>query len=372
MYGGRALEMMSHMRICPLPAETAYGEREMGIRELTSGAFVVSLDLELFWGVRDQGTLADFGSIILRSRNAIPVLLDVFASFQISATWAVVGMLFCGDKEEMLSCLPSVTPEYQDRRFCPYAGIAAIGRNEKEDPYHFGQSLVKRIGAYENQEIGSHTFSHFYCMESGCTLHSFRADLEAARAIARRSGVDLKSIAFPRNQMTPSHLRIASQLGFKAFRGNPRIFFYRSSREAEQTYVKRAARLVDTYVPIAGHQVYRPAIVEGMVDLVGSRFLRSSRGRALHVLQATRIRAGMMRAAKSKKVFHLWWHPQDFGHDPELSLELLNQVLAYYVQLHEEFGMQSFNMHSLVETLRRSPSPEPLSYDDTDLQRRSA
>lgn len=334
-------------------------ESETGMCELAGGAFVVSIDLELFWGMRDHCSLADYGRLILSGRDVIPPLLDLFAAHNISATWAVVGFLFCADKEELLSHLPAVKPIYRNPNLSPYAYIATIGPDEKHDPYHFGQSLVHRIKAYENQELGSHTFSHFYCMELGGTADCFLADLAAAKSAAKGCGVSLQSIVFPRNQQTRTHLRVARDHGFKAFRGNQKIWFHRASEDARQSYFRRALRLADTYMPIAGHYVNSPRIVEGMVDVAASRFLRQTRGGLFDIAQLARIRIGMTRAAETDTVFHLWWHPHDFARDPVSSLAFLKRVLRHFTELQGQFGMRSFNLCSLAGSMYTRAKPNP-------------
>jgi hypothetical protein len=49
-----------------------------------SGAFVLSLDFELLWGVRDKRTVADYGSNILGVRRVVPALLDLFTQRHIA------------------------------------------------------------------------------------------------------------------------------------------------------------------------------------------------------------------------------------------------------------------------------------------------
>src|SRR5713226_8091072 len=63
-------------------------------RAVQYGAFVISLDFELLWGVRDNRTIADYGANILGGREVIPALLDLFAERNIACTWATVGLLF--------------------------------------------------------------------------------------------------------------------------------------------------------------------------------------------------------------------------------------------------------------------------------------
>jgi Kef-type K+ transport system membrane component KefB len=58
------------------------------------GTFVISLDFELLWGVRDKRTVTDYGANIRGVRDVVPALLDLFAERDIACTWATVGLLF--------------------------------------------------------------------------------------------------------------------------------------------------------------------------------------------------------------------------------------------------------------------------------------
>ena len=139
------------------------------------GAFVISLDFELMWGVRDKRTIANYGANILGVREAIPAMLDLFAERGIACTWATVGFLFFRGKDELMAALPGQLPAYTDGRLSPYDDVARSGADEADDPYHFGLSLLERIRGYPRQEVGTHTFSHFYCLEEGAALADFRA-----------------------------------------------------------------------------------------------------------------------------------------------------------------------------------------------------
>src|SRR3546814_10818209 len=55
------------------------------------GALVISLDLELMWGMRDHATTRDYGHRVLGEREAIPAMLELFEKSGIHATWATVG-----------------------------------------------------------------------------------------------------------------------------------------------------------------------------------------------------------------------------------------------------------------------------------------
>ena len=45
---------------------------------MDKGSFVVSLDLELMWGVRDVTTKEEYGNSIIGVREVLPKMLDIF------------------------------------------------------------------------------------------------------------------------------------------------------------------------------------------------------------------------------------------------------------------------------------------------------
>jgi hypothetical protein len=61
----------------------------------------------------------------------------------------------------------------------------------------------------------------------------------------------------------------------------------------------------------------------------------------------------MKRAAETGKVYHLWFHPEDFGTYPVENLQLLAQVLDAFEELRETHGMQSLSMADASEVARK-------------------
>ena len=59
--------------------------------------------------------------------------------------------------------------------------IDRSGDSEADDPYHYALSMALRIAAVPGQEIATHTFSHYYCLEDGPSVQDFERDLEAAK-----------------------------------------------------------------------------------------------------------------------------------------------------------------------------------------------
>lgn len=161
-----------------------------------SGQFVISLDFELLWGVRDHADRDSYGKNVLGARTAVPKMLELFAENGISATWATVGFLFCETKEELMASLPSEQPTYSNPRLSNFSYLDEVGKDERSDPYYFAPSLISEIQQTPGQEIGTHTLSHYYCLEDGQSLSAFEADIVAARKLADARGIALRSIVF--------------------------------------------------------------------------------------------------------------------------------------------------------------------------------
>jgi hypothetical protein len=329
-----------------------------GRRTVQYSAFVISLDFELLWGVRDQRTIADYGANILGVRQVIPALLDLFAERNIACTWATVGLLFFATKKTLLASLPACKPRYTDARISSCHYLDELGADEERDPYHYGLSLIRQILDYPSQEIGTHTFSHFYCLEEGGDVDAFRADLAAARAAAEPLGIKLASIVFPRNQVDRAYLAVCREFGLRAFRGNERVWFHRARSEREQTRLVRASRLADSYLPIGGAHDHEPTVVEGMVDVPASRFLRPVGNNALlERLRFRRISSAMETAARRRKLFHLWWHPHNFGVGLQENLTFLRAILDCFRRLQDRHGMRSMTMGALAEEVLHARRP---------------
>ncbi|MGI9493630.1 MAG: polysaccharide deacetylase family protein [Geminicoccaceae bacterium] len=322
----------------------------------TSANFVVSLDFELFWGIRDHTDLEACKTRLRGTRDAIPRLLDLFARQHIHATWATVGFLFFDEKDELLAHLPPIKPSYRNQHLSPYHNLESIGPNEHRDPYHYGRSLIRRISECPGQEIGTHTFSHYYCLEEGQTIDQFRADLEAAHAAARLLGIDVRSLIFPRNQWRDEYLDMCAETGIGVVRSNEQAWMYRPGSRKANSSLKRALRLADSYVNLSGHHGARPAPCgSGLIDVPSSRFLRpfSSTLARLEPFRLQRICQSMTYAAANKRAFHLWWHPHNFGTEQDDNFRALSKILEHFRMLADQYGMASRSMGELASDEHR-------------------
>lgn len=318
------------------------------------GYFVISLDFELYWGIRDKKTLAEYGANILGVRTALPRMLSLFDQYQTHATFATVGLLFASEKEQLTAFSPKEKPTYDDPNLSPYSGhFETVGKNEAEDPYHFASDLIDRIVERRLHEIGTHTFSHYYCLEKGQTLEDFRRDIQSAVKIAALKNLEMKSLVFPRNQFNEAYLQVCLENGITNYRGNEKSWFYRAEGTKEETLLKKLVRMADMYVNLSGHNC---ASLEELgqskpVNIPSSRFLRpySPALKSLEGLRLKRIKDSMTYAARHGKVYHLWWHPHNFGIHQKENFRFLEAVLKHFQQLQSDFSFQSITMGNLAK-----------------------
>lgn len=321
------------------------------------GTLIVSLDFELFWGMLDICPFEEYQPNVLGGRKAIPQLLKLFQKYNIHATWATVGLMFAENREELKRYFPEpqLRPSYANEALNPYTWFDNIGANEQEAPCFYAPSLIRLVSETPGQEIGSHTFCHYYCREQGQTVEQFAADMRAAKQIAADHGYDITSVILPRNQSEPEYNAVLRELGFTAYRDEEHDWIHKLKWKT----LLRALRLLDAYLPVTGYGGYTPGMENGLCNLVGTRVYRAifPRLRFLEGLKLHRIKMQMRHAAKKGLTYHLWWHPHNLGLETPAHLAQLEALFAYYSELKEKYGMESLNMREAAEKCRNEVQP---------------
>jgi peptidoglycan/xylan/chitin deacetylase (PgdA/CDA1 family) len=263
------------------------------------GALCISIDLELAWGVWDRPTRDYFELCAQKERMIVRRLLALFSRYDVSATWAVVGRLL-----DPLGPVPVAS---------------ATGRH-----VWYAPDLVEAINrAAPTQEIGSHSFAHIYCQRT--SRAAMREDLDAAKAIHIRHGLEWHSFVFPRNQV--AHVDLLRDAGMHAFRSAD-VGWHMQARRAGLV-AGRLANLADKLLPVPPTAVC-PVHAAGMVDIPGSMLLLGRGGiRRLvrpGVVEA-KARLGLRAAWQRGRVFHLWFHPSNFYYETDVQFGVLERVL---------------------------------------------
>lgn len=313
-----------------------------------AGTLIVSLDFELFWGMLDVCPLEKYRDNVLGGRKAIPETLALFQKYGIHATWATVGFQFAENPEELKTFFPDLRPTYRDQRLDGYAYLETV---KKEDyPCFFAPEMIRKIADAPGQEIGSHSFCHYYCREEGQTPEQFAADMTAARKIGKAKGYDLKSVVLPRNQCEPEYTQVLRETGYTAYRDEENDWIHEKIKIRP---LQRILRLADVYLPLTGQGGYIPKNEMGICNVTGSRMYKPIFAPLAFAegLKMRRIKRQMLHAAKNGLTFHLWWHPHNIGVRTEEHLDQLEEIFRYYLELKEQYGMQSLNMGEVADQL---------------------
>lgn len=315
-----------------------------------NASLVISLDFEMFWGVADSRTLAGYRRNIEGEWEAVPRMLALFRRYGIRATWASVGMLMCRDYVQWRAIRPAFLPGYRRQQCSTYT----LDQQVRDYPrLFFARPLVEQILSMPGQELATHTYSHFYCAEQGATPEQFAADLACAQSIAAELGLQCRSLVFPRNQVRDAFVSTLAGAGIRAYRGNPDHWLYRDGHITPAGAMGRAIRLADAWAPLTDARTATATATGGVVNVPASLFLRpwSRRLHRLEALRMKRMKDAMTAAARAGQIFHIWWHPHNFGVDVDQNLTVLERLLKHYLFLNDRHGMLSRSMADVAEQM---------------------
>lgn len=317
--------------------------------EIKQGQFVISLDFELLWGVFDKVDFKSKSNYFLNTRKIIPSILEMLEDHGVKCTWAVVGMLFNNSWKEWENNKPEILPDYENSALSAYK-FGDKNFDKVDEFYCFAPELINLIKQTNFQEIGTHTNSHYYCLEAGQSLDSFKADLAKAKDLAEAFDIQLNSLVFPRNQFNDEYLEACYSAGIKTVRINPDSWYWKNTQQ--DRLLDKIFRTGDAYIGtydksyrLSEVQTYKNAVVLQK----SSRFLRPFENSFQNKLKLKRIKKEMRHAAEYNQVYHLWWHPHNFGNDPNGALQELKEIIDFYNKCKIEYGFQSATMNEIAE-----------------------
>lgn len=167
-------------------------------------------------------------------------------------------------------------------------------------------------------------------------------------------GISLKSLVFPRNQLKEEYLQICAELGIENVRSNPASWYWGNIQSEE--ILSKLVRSGDAYLPLGRKTYFFEELVRknGLpLEQKSSRFLRPVEGNSfLRKLKLSRVKKEITHAAKSGQVYHLWWHPHNFGEKPKESLEDLKEILDHFIKCKKKYGLKSLNMMELGKRIQ--------------------
>lgn len=310
------------------------------------GTLIISLDFELLWGLSgwNKTQIESYKTNLNGSISALKSILEVLNRYSMKCTIAFVGGMNYISTDDFYKVAPKKTPQYTNTLFSSYESLIPNVNKLYPNDLFFCKDVITELSNNPNIELASHTFSHYYCLEEGQNLQEFKADILTAINEAKHSGISIKTVIFPRNQVSTDYLDVCYKYGVSHYRGNLETFLYRSEHTPNKFSFKRALRLLDTYVNLSGYNTYMYPKKEGnMINVPGSRFFRpySSNLSFLEALKLKRILNSIEYAAKHSQIYHLWWHPHNFGKNTEKNINQLEVICKFYKEVQNKYGMES-------------------------------
>ena len=321
-----------------------------GLTNKQTGTLLISLDFELFWGIADISQNDEDKVMIENVYSVVPRLLQLFEDHHIHATWATVGALMCNNENTFSEYLPS---PYAPQTENLLQKLGLIGdRPESPCPKSilFAPGLVDMVSKSKGQEIGTHTYSHYYCDDPSSDPKQFAAELSASESVAAIKGWKIRSAVFPRNQVSKSFVEEIERSSLVCYRG------------VESGWITKAKKkwgmlgiflwYLDNYIPLQKTCSYKISDFkdsEGTINLRNSRFFKPYRPkyRIIEKLKLWRYKMEMKFAAIHGEIYHMYWHPHNFAENTEINFEQMEELLSYFDSLSKKYGMKSRNMYEV-------------------------
>ena len=308
--------------------------------KFSQSTFIISLDLELIWGV--VHTDSDPSLLMMdkrKGRGTIDLLLNVFEKYNIPATWAVVGHLFL-DKCEKDEGIPHKDiPRFKEDWYScdPCTDI-------HKDPLYYGRDIIEKIlSSPIRHEIGYHSFSHVIFSE--CRREVAKAEIKEGIKLAKEFGITLKSFVFPQDKI--GHHDVLKENGFRIYRG--RIF--KRGNINQRVPIRKINGAIDMIIA----KPVEPRLVDGIWEIPSSMLFSASFPFIYSLLPRAKI--GIYRAMRSNKVFHVWLHPQNLLYQPSLEKKL-DKLLAFVAKKRDEGKIEVMTMGEFAEVLDSRQSCE--------------
>ena len=301
---------------------------------------VVSLDAELRWGFHDFAEIPE--ERVSNARDGWLDLLEVFETFDVPATWAIVGHLF----------LEECSGDHEGHPAGPEWFARDSGGSFAPGSEWFGPDLVEAvIDSDVDHDVGSHTFSHVEFADPEPPADVVDAELRLSREAAEEYGVELSSFVFPRNRV--GHREALAEHGFTCYRGSAPDRWY------EGTPIRSAGKLATFALDATAPPIVSPSVDEyGLVDVPASMYLFEFEGGPRDAIQAVsrdpvvrQVELGLERVSeRGEGILHLWLHPNNVTGSKDLErMRAIASLLARYRNRH---GVDVETMAGVAERVR--------------------
>lgn len=309
------------------------------------GIFTISIDVELAWGMVDMPMTSQDYAAVDREREVVRRLLDLFSTYNVRATWALVGHL-------LLDCVAeqggTPLPDFPRPAAADEADWFAHVRDAQRHAWCARDIVDMLRRATPAQEIGSHSFAHLRFDEQRTRRAAIEADIAAFTRLHADEHLPVASFIFPYNCV--GFRSLLAQAGVRAYRGvSPR--WYDGVRP---NALRRVLNLLTVALALPPRTVLPAREPNGLVNIPDSMLWYSRRGMRRWLPPRAQVRmaqAGLDGAARHQRIFHLWFHPSNFAFDTDRHLAQFEDVLRHAQQLTKAGTLTILTMHDITRRL---------------------
>lgn len=260
------------------------------------GRLVISFDVELAWGVIEsqRWLQRQADGVYVRTRSTTRELLKAFDTYDIQATFAIVGGLLETPGKWTLDHLPE---KARDRTW--------RALREGETSSFHGRDMIDMIAqARIRHPIASHSYSHTRFLHPGVTSEFVREDLRHYWRVLPEELNAVPALVFPQNE--EGYYPEVRNNGFRAVRG-------RDPEPDGRYHWQRMLKSVFSTPPLSEIT----DVGGGLIRSTGSVKFISGRRRRLMLVER-QAQLGLDRAVRESGTLHVWNHPYNFAETPGL------------------------------------------------------
>lgn len=300
---------------------------------LSQGVFLFTVDLELAWGMahtRSFHVLEQLRADTSHARQALDALLESLERYEVPATWAVVGHLFL-DRCQRVNGVCHADVARVSQGWYDVDPASDIGRA----PLFYGRDIVDRIMSSRIQhEIGHHSFSHVPF--DSCSAEVAEAEVAEGQRLARQMGITLRSFVFPRNKV--GHVGVLEGHGFRIYRGRNLVHNVPGGR---------LGWALGGALDLAFAPPCQPRARGNIWEVPSSLYFSESR---FPITLLPRAKLGVLRAARARRIFHVFLHDWNLVTDPGLGSKV-DKLLAFVARHRERGNLETITMSDLAARL---------------------
>jgi len=292
-----------------------------------TGKIILSADFEMAWAFQYSKTLGDQAvQQGMQERRNVSIILSMLDQYTVPVTWATVGHLFLNSCQKVNGAPHKHMPEpdhFENRNWSFLQGDwyqYDPATDYQQDPAWYAPDLINKIlRARTPHEIGCHTFSHIDFSNKNCSSQLAQAEIKKCRDLASQNRITLRSMVFPGGTEGNHHVLI--QNGFWGYR-KPMAY------DIDMPYL-------DKY---------------GLVAIPSSFGMDKPQYSWSANTCFKIVKRYIDKAAWSKKVCHLWFHP---SMHPWYLGKVFPRILEYIDKKRSEGDVEVMTMGQMASRVRK-------------------